>query len=98
MGSFLCCLRYPEDGSAAPPICCFCLPWPFAYHGVESFLPRAMLLVTEVIHGSLLIVEGFLLQRAPLQDKWIQWILSAPLQDLCLTMILDSALRWCNTQ
>nr|CAB3498513.1 unnamed protein product [Digitaria exilis] len=36
MGSFLCCLRYPEDGSAAPPICCFCLPWPFAYHGVDS--------------------------------------------------------------
>ena len=36
MGSLLCCLRYPEDGSAAPPVCCFCLPWPFPYHGVDS--------------------------------------------------------------
>lgn len=36
MGSLLCCLRCPEDGSAAPPVCCFCLPWPFAYHGVDS--------------------------------------------------------------
>jgi hypothetical protein len=32
----LCCLRYPDDGTAAPPVCCFCLPWPFAYHGVDS--------------------------------------------------------------
>jgi hypothetical protein len=36
MGSLLCCLRYPEDGSEAPPVCCFCLPWPFVYHGVDS--------------------------------------------------------------
>ncbi|WVZ88835.1 hypothetical protein U9M48_035305 [Paspalum notatum var. saurae] len=36
MGSLLCCLSYPEDGSAAPPVCCFCVPWPFAYHGVDS--------------------------------------------------------------
>ncbi|CAL4943144.1 unnamed protein product [Urochloa decumbens] len=36
MGSLMCCLRFPEDGSAAPPTCCFCLPWPFAYHGVDS--------------------------------------------------------------
>ncbi|RLN17948.1 E3 ubiquitin-protein ligase [Panicum miliaceum] len=36
MGSLMCCLRYPDDGSAAPPGCCFCLPWPFAYHGVDS--------------------------------------------------------------
>ncbi|EER93844.1 E3 ubiquitin-protein ligase At3g02290 [Sorghum bicolor] len=36
MGSLLCCLRYPEDGSAPPPVCCFCLPWPFPYHGVDS--------------------------------------------------------------
>jgi hypothetical protein len=55
-------------------------------------LPRALLLVTEAIHGSLLIVEGFLLQLAPLHDKWIQWILSVLLQGLCLMMILDSAL------
>ena len=36
MGSLLCCLLYPEDGSAAPPVCCFCLPWPFPYYGVNS--------------------------------------------------------------
>lgn len=64
----------------------------------NKFLPRAMPLVTEVIHGSLLTVEGFLLQLAPLQDKWIQWILSAPHQGLCLTMLLNSALPWCNTR
>jgi hypothetical protein len=64
----------------------------------NHFIPRALLLVTEAIHGSLLIVEGFLLQLALLQDKWIQWILSAPLQGLCLMMILNSVLRPCNTQ
>jgi len=64
----------------------------------NHFLPRALLLVTEVIHGSLLIVEGFLLQLASLKDKWIQWILSVPLQGLCLMMILNSVLPGCNTQ
>lgn len=60
--------------------------------------PRALLLVTEVIHVWHLIVEGFLLQLAPLQIKWIHWILSVPLQGLCLTMILSSAFAWCSTQ
>nr|ACG32722.1 protein binding protein [Zea mays] len=37
MGSLLCCMRGSEDVSAAPPVSCLCLLWPFHYyHNLNS--------------------------------------------------------------